>query len=82
MMDMIERVARVLAFQYTRHETNWQEWREDAIAVLEEMREPTAAMVAADVPYEHTAPSGELMIMTDSATKYGIWRSIIDEALK
>lgn len=52
-----------------------------ARAAIEVMREPTSNMMAADRPYEYTAPSGEFVILTDVATKYGIWRAMIDAAL-
>ncbi len=49
--------------------------------VIEAMQEPTEAMLKADKPIEYTMPQGEMMVMTDTAPKYGVWQAMIDEAL-
>jgi hypothetical protein len=78
-MKMVERVARVLAFDHHRTEENWEEWIEAARAVLEEMRKPTEEMLVKGDYALHTAVEGSGW-NEPSAQK--IWPAMIDVALE
>jgi hypothetical protein len=73
-MDFLERVAQAMAGETGCCQIRDKDGRccmtESARKVLEEMREPTFAMVVAGCQHEH---------MGDMA---GRWKAMIDEALK
>jgi hypothetical protein len=66
MSEMVERVARAIAYSETADPEMWSAFVEVASAAIEAMREPTEAMVERAVSIKND---------------YG-WRSMIDEALK
>jgi len=76
-MDMIERVARVICQPYIHAgdgnaDVIWPEYADDAKAVIEAMREPTADMKAA---------GSDVWERSEQAVA-AEWRGMIDAALK
>lgn len=58
------------------------DYLDQARAAIETMRAPTPQMLDCSEPFEYTMPQAELKVMTDTATKYGIWQDMIDKALQ
>lgn len=93
MSEMIERVARAICIVAGRQPDQihspaigvelpwWRIYEHQAVAAIEAMREPTEAMCHAEA--EDTMgsrrPLGEYLDDYDAA---GVWRGMIDEALK
>lgn len=73
--DMVERVAKAIAHAVWRQSDSgtppkWSEWRDEARAAIEAMREPTKAMVEAGTVALHFRPAGLVA-----------WGAMIDAAL-
>jgi hypothetical protein len=74
MSEMVERVARAIAYSETADPEIWSAFVEVARAAIEAMREPTEQM--ADIG--DTATGYPIYAVSG----YTVWRSMIDEALK
>lgn len=76
MSEMVERVARALAYHNYNTEDVWESHISDARATIQAMREPTEEMISAS--YEDGAT------WSDMARGYVAdeWRRMIDAALK
>jgi hypothetical protein len=72
--EMVERVARAIAYSETADPEMWSAFVEVARAAIAAMREPTEAMLqaASNAPREPFAPT----------EPRDTWQAIIDEALK
>lgn len=69
-MTMIERVARAISKSRVDDDYHWREYRQEARAAIEAMREPSLMMQSAALPY----------VMRQHQTR-DVWRSMIDAAL-
>lgn len=77
MSEMVERVADALAGK-SRIETTRTYWLTMARAAIAAMREPTEAMSSV----QYYADFGEKGLQLSPDDQSGIWRAMIDEALK
>jgi len=75
--EMIERVAAAMAdgAWSTMKFGHKEYWRARAVMAIEEMREPTAAMMKAE-------SDGFTVELLDSWSADDVWRAMIDAALK
>jgi len=88
MSEMIERVARAIAADNVRGNSNWQDWLVEARAAIEAMREPTEKMwdagaadlygVSREKAIEYAK---EDKFESDGRKADEIWRAMIDAAL-
>lgn len=76
---MIEKVARVLAFDHHRTEDNWQEWSGVARSVIEAMRDPTGEMIDAGAETYEAEPWVTGCSLDGQPSK--AWRAMVDAAL-